>query len=152
VDKRFPIDQLAAKLLEPLAVARQSERDASDEARDSATVAEKLENAWGAQEYSSLARGQAQRAERLLAELYALLASRPKPCRRAAPSSLAPSSRSKTTPPAARSFWPRLAAAWSYPVPAATDSYPWSHPPRQSVAPSSVGATDDRLTECPRRQ
>lgn len=79
MDKQFLIDQLAAKLRESLAVARQAERDASDEARDGATAAEKRENARVAQEFSSLARGQAQRAEKLLAELNALLAFRPQP-------------------------------------------------------------------------
>ncbi len=79
MDKQFLIDQLAAKLRDSLAVARQAEKDASDEARDDATAAEKRENARVAQEYSSLARGQAQRAEKLLAELNALLAFRPAP-------------------------------------------------------------------------
>lgn len=79
MDKQFLIDQLAAKLRDSLAVARQAEKDASDEARDGATAAEKRENARVAQEYSSLARGQAQRAEKLLAELNALLAFRPAP-------------------------------------------------------------------------
>jgi len=77
VDKRFLIEQLAAKLRDSWAVARQAERDASDEAGDGATAAEKRENARVVQEYSSLARGQAQRAEKLLAELNALFAFRP---------------------------------------------------------------------------
>lgn len=79
MDKQFLVEQLAAKLRESLAVARQAERDASDEARDGATAAEKRENARVAQEYSSLARAQGQRAEKLLAELNALLAFRPEP-------------------------------------------------------------------------
>ncbi|HNN97675.1 MAG TPA: GreA/GreB family elongation factor [Pseudomonadota bacterium] len=79
MDKQFLVEQLAAKLRESLAVARQAEKDASDEARDGATASEKRENARVAQEYSSLARGQAQRAGKLVAELNALLAFRPGP-------------------------------------------------------------------------
>lgn len=79
MDKQFLVEQLAAKLRESLAVARQAEKAATDEARDGATAAEKRENARVAQEYSSLARGQGQRAEKLLAELTALLAFRPEP-------------------------------------------------------------------------
>lgn len=77
MDKQFLVEQLAARLRESVSVARQAERAAADEARDGATAAEKRENARVCQEYSSLARGQGQRAEKLLAELNSLASFRP---------------------------------------------------------------------------
>lgn len=79
MDKQYLVEQLAARLRESVAVARQAERAAAEEARDGATAAEKRENARVSQEYSSLARGQGQRAEKLLAELNSLAAFRPGP-------------------------------------------------------------------------
>lgn len=78
MNKPSLIEQLAATLRKSLAVARQAERDASDEARDGCAGAEKRKNAPVAQEYSSLARGQVQRADTPRAELNARLASCPK--------------------------------------------------------------------------
>lgn len=77
MDKQFLIEQLAERLRESAAVARQAQRAAADEARDGATAAEKREDARVSQEYSSLARGQGQRADKLLAELQALAEFRP---------------------------------------------------------------------------
>lgn len=77
MDKQFLVEQLAARLRESVSVARQAERAAAEEARDGATAAEKRENARVSQEYSSLARGQGQRAEKLLAELNSLASFRP---------------------------------------------------------------------------
>lgn len=72
MNKQFLVNQLASRLRESAEVARRAERDAADEARDGATASEKRENARVAQEYSSLARGQGQRADKALAELSAL--------------------------------------------------------------------------------
>jgi transcription elongation GreA/GreB family factor len=72
MDKQFLVEQLADRLRESVAVARQAERAAADEARDGATASEKRENARVSQEYSSLARGQGQRADKAIAELAAL--------------------------------------------------------------------------------
>lgn len=79
MDKQFLVEQLAARLRESATVARQAERAAAEEARDGATAAEKRENARVSQEYSSLARGQGQRAEKLMAELNSLASFRPVP-------------------------------------------------------------------------
>ena len=77
MDKQFLVGQLAARLRESVAVARQAEKAAAEEARDGATASEKRENARVSQEYSSLARGQGQRADKAIAELNALLTFRP---------------------------------------------------------------------------
>ena len=77
MDKQFLVEQLAERLRESATVARQAQKAAADEARDGATAAEKREDARVSQEYSSLARGQGQRAEKLLAELDALANFRP---------------------------------------------------------------------------
>ena len=77
MDKQYLVEQLATRLRESVAVARQAERAAADEARDGATAAEKREDARVSQEYSSLARGQGQRADKLRAELSALAGFRP---------------------------------------------------------------------------
>jgi transcription elongation GreA/GreB family factor len=77
MNKQFLVNQLASRLRESAEVARRAERDAADEARDGATASEKRENARVAQEYSSLARGQGQRADKALAELSALADFRP---------------------------------------------------------------------------
>lgn len=77
MDKQFLIEQLAGRLRESVAVAQKAQRAAADEARDGATAAEKREDARVSQEYSSLARGQGQRADKLLAELQALAEFRP---------------------------------------------------------------------------
>lgn len=77
MDKQFLVNQLADRLRESAAIARRAGKDAADEARDGATASEKRENARVSQEYSSLARGQGQRADKLLAELHALADFRP---------------------------------------------------------------------------
>jgi|JI9StandDraft_1071089.scaffolds.fasta_scaffold26712_4 transcription elongation GreA/GreB family factor len=77
MDKQFLVTQLASRLRESADVARSAERAAADEARDGATASEKRENARVSQEYSSLARGQGQRADKLLAELHLLAEFRP---------------------------------------------------------------------------
>lgn len=92
MNKQFLVNQLANRLRESAEVARRAERDAADEARDGATASEKRENARVAQEYSSLARGQGQRADKALAELSALADFRP-PCSTAARSDCAGSHR-----------------------------------------------------------
>lgn len=79
MDKQFLVEQLAVRLRESAAIALQAQKAAADEARDGATAAEKREDARVSQEYSSLARGQGQRADKLLAELQALAAFRPLP-------------------------------------------------------------------------
>jgi transcription elongation GreA/GreB family factor len=79
VDKRFLIEQLSEKLRESATVARKAGQAAAEEARDGATAAEKRENARVAQEYAGLARGQADRASRTLAELSTLETFRPGP-------------------------------------------------------------------------
>jgi transcription elongation GreA/GreB family factor len=77
MDKQFLVKQLADQLRDSAAVARRAEKAAADEARDGATASEKRENARVSQEYSSLARGQGQRAEKVLAELKMLEDFRP---------------------------------------------------------------------------
>lgn len=77
MNKQFLVEQLADRLRESVAVAQKAQRAAVEEARDGATAAEKRENARVAQEYSSLARGQGQRADKALAELAALASFRP---------------------------------------------------------------------------
>jgi transcription elongation GreA/GreB family factor len=77
MDKQFLVEQLAERLRESAAVALQAQKAAAEEARDGATAAEKREDARVSQEYSSLARGQGQRAEKLRAELLALAEFRP---------------------------------------------------------------------------
>ena len=85
MDKRFLIEQLSDKLRESAQVARKAGLAAAEEARDGATAAEKRENARVAQEYTGLARGQAARAGRAMAELSALETFRPAPLPRGAP-------------------------------------------------------------------
>jgi transcription elongation GreA/GreB family factor len=77
MDKQFLVDQLAERLRESMAVARQAQKAASEEAREGATPAEKREDARVSQENSMLARGQARRADALIAELQALVGFRP---------------------------------------------------------------------------
>ena len=77
MDKRFLVEQLAARLRESAAVARRAGLSASEEAREGATPAEKREDARVALEQGSLARGQAERAKRVAAELHALEIFRP---------------------------------------------------------------------------
>jgi transcription elongation GreA/GreB family factor len=77
MDKQFLVEQLAERLRESAAVALQAQKAAAEEARDGATAAEKREDARVSQEYSSLARGQGQRADKLRAELAALAGFRP---------------------------------------------------------------------------
>jgi transcription elongation GreA/GreB family factor len=77
MNKQFLVEQLADRLRESVTVAQKAQRAAAEEARDGATAAEKRENARVAQEYSSLAKGQGQRADKALAELAALASFRP---------------------------------------------------------------------------
>src|ERR1700733_8772564 len=77
MDKQFLVEQLAERLRTSVVVARAAEKAAAEEARDGATASEKRENARVSQEYSSLARGQGQRADKVLAELQALADFRP---------------------------------------------------------------------------
>ncbi|HEY0707895.1 MAG TPA: GreA/GreB family elongation factor [Polyangia bacterium] len=77
MDKRFLVEQLATRLRESATVARKAEKAASTEARDGATPAEKREDARVALEQGSLARGQADRAARVSAELSTLEVFRP---------------------------------------------------------------------------
>ncbi len=79
MDKRFLIEQLSDKLRESAHIARKAGQAAAEEARDGATAAEKRENARVAQEYAGLARGQAARAGKTMAELSTLEAFRPDP-------------------------------------------------------------------------
>ena len=85
MDKRFLIEQLSDKLRESAQVARKAGQAAAEEARDGATAAEKRENARVAQEYAGLARGQAARAGRTMAELSTLEGFRPAPLPKGAP-------------------------------------------------------------------
>jgi transcription elongation GreA/GreB family factor len=85
MDKRFLIGQLADKLRESAHIARKAGQAAAEEARDGATAAEKRENARVAQEYAGLARGQAARAGKTMAELSTLEAFRPTPLPKGAP-------------------------------------------------------------------
>ena len=111
MDKRFLIEQLSDKLRESAHVARKAGQAAAEEARDGATAAEKRENARVAQEYAGLARGQAARASRTMAELSTLKRSAPVLYPKARPSRSAPSSRSR-----------RTAKAWA----ARSSSRPWA--------------------------
>jgi len=77
MDKQLLVEQLTSRLRETAQVARRAGLAAEEEARDGATAAEKRENARVAQEYSGLARGQKERANRALAELAALETFRP---------------------------------------------------------------------------
>lgn len=72
MDKRALVEQLTGLLRDSAAVARKAGEAAAEEARVGATPAEKRENARVAQEYSSLARGQAVRATRTVAEVAVL--------------------------------------------------------------------------------
>ena len=85
MDKRFLIEQLSDKLRESAHVARKAGQAAAEEARDGATAAEKRENARVAQEYAGLARGQAARAGKTMAELSTLEGFRPGPLPKGAP-------------------------------------------------------------------
>jgi hypothetical protein len=77
MDKRFLVEQLTDRLREVAVGARRAGAAAEEEARVGATASEKRENARVSQEYSSLARGQKERAARALAEAAALDAFRP---------------------------------------------------------------------------
>lgn len=77
MDKQLLVEQLTNRLRESAQVARRAGQAAEEEARDGATASEKRENARVAQEYSGLARGQKDRANRALAELAALETFRP---------------------------------------------------------------------------
>ncbi len=77
MDKRFLVEQLAAKLRESATVARRAGQAAADVARDGATPAEKREDARVALEFSSLAKGQSERAARVVADLHKLDTFRP---------------------------------------------------------------------------
>jgi len=88
MDKRFLIEQLSDRLRESAHVARKAGQAAAEEARDGATAAEKRENARVAQEYAGLARGQAARASRAIAELSTLESFRPEPLPKGAPIAL----------------------------------------------------------------
>lgn len=77
MDKQFLVEQLTSRLRESAAVARKAGQAAEEEARDGATASEKRENARVALEYSGLARGQKDRANRTVVELAALETFRP---------------------------------------------------------------------------
>jgi transcription elongation GreA/GreB family factor len=77
MDKRFLVEQLATRLRESASVARKAEKAAATEAREGATPAEKREDARVALEQGGLARGQADRAARVNAELSTLDVFRP---------------------------------------------------------------------------
>jgi transcription elongation GreA/GreB family factor len=77
MDKQFLVEQLADRLRETAQIARKAGQAAAEEARDGATASEKRENARVSIEYSSLARGQAARAEKARAEISTLEAFRP---------------------------------------------------------------------------
>lgn len=77
MNKQFLVEQLMERLRETAAVARRATQAAADEARDGASPAEKREDARVHLEYSSLARGQAERAQRAAAELSVLETFRP---------------------------------------------------------------------------
>jgi len=79
MDKRFLIEQLAEQLRASASVARKAGLAAEEEARDGATAAEKRENARVSQENGGLARGQAQRAQKVMAEMAVLETFRPAP-------------------------------------------------------------------------
>jgi transcription elongation GreA/GreB family factor len=88
MDKRELVEQLARRLRESAEVARKAGLEAAEEARDGATAAEKRENARVALEYSGLARGQSERAQRTRAELALLDGFRPERFARGAPIAL----------------------------------------------------------------
>jgi transcription elongation GreA/GreB family factor len=69
MDKRFLVEQLIERMRESATVARRAGQVAADVARDGATPAEKREDARVALEFSSLAKGQTERAARLAADL-----------------------------------------------------------------------------------
>lgn len=77
MDKRFLVEQLTDKLRASAHVARRAGQAAAEEARDGATPAEKREDARVSQENAGLARGQAARASRALADLSTLEVFRP---------------------------------------------------------------------------
>jgi len=77
MDKRFLVEQLAERLRESANVARRAGQIAADTARDGATPAEKREDARVALEFSSLAKGQTERAARVAVELSKLEIFRP---------------------------------------------------------------------------
>src|SRR5687768_15184949 len=69
MNKRALVTQLASKLSSTAALAARAGADAVIEAREGATPAERREDARVALEFSGLARGHAQRAQRVQAEL-----------------------------------------------------------------------------------
>ncbi len=77
MDKQFLVEQLTSRLRESAAVARKAGQAAEEEARDGATASEKRENARVQMEYSGLARGQKDRANRTVVELATLETFRP---------------------------------------------------------------------------
>ncbi|MBC8132590.1 MAG: GreA/GreB family elongation factor [Deltaproteobacteria bacterium] len=77
MDKQFLVEQLTSRLRESVSVARKAGQAAEEEARDGATASEKRENARVSMEYSGLARGQKDRANRTIAELATLETFRP---------------------------------------------------------------------------
>jgi transcription elongation GreA/GreB family factor len=79
MDKKFLIEQMAERLRESANVARKASQAAAEVARDGATPAEKREDARVALEFSSLAKGQTERATRVAAELSTLETFRPPP-------------------------------------------------------------------------
>jgi transcription elongation GreA/GreB family factor len=79
VDKRALVEQLVSRIQETANVATRAAHDATTEAREGATPAEKRDDARVALEAQSLAKGQARRAERADAALSALEAFRPRP-------------------------------------------------------------------------
>jgi transcription elongation GreA/GreB family factor len=72
MDKRFLVEQLGERLRASAQVARRAGEAAAIEAREGATPAEKREDARVALEQGSLARGQAERADRVAADLSTL--------------------------------------------------------------------------------
>ncbi len=77
MDKKFFVEQLADRLQKSASVATRAGQAAAQEARDGATAAEKREDSRVAIEYAGLARGQAQRADKVRAEIAALETFRP---------------------------------------------------------------------------
>lgn len=77
MDKKILVEQLTRRLQELALGARRAGVAAEEEARVGATAAEKRENARVSQEYSSLARGQRDRAARAMAEAATLETFRP---------------------------------------------------------------------------
>ncbi len=72
MNKQALVNQLRHKLQETTRTARRASQDASREAREGATAAERREDARVALENSGLARGQEQRAKRAILDLEAL--------------------------------------------------------------------------------